>query len=116
MIMIVEDEELIRQGLTSLVDYVQFGMTVINQQKCREAWEKFQEQPLVDILSNWYQYAFTNECLDLAHLRQRAVSVLFIIFFDRLSDDFEFKVRKAIKLGADDYLLKPFSKMILKRC
>ena len=30
-IMIVEDEELIRQGLTSLVDYEQFGMTVINQ-------------------------------------------------------------------------------------
>ena len=25
-IMIVEDEELIRQGLTSLVDYEQFGM------------------------------------------------------------------------------------------
>ena len=30
---IVEDEELIRQGLTSLVDYEQFGMTVINQGK-----------------------------------------------------------------------------------
>ena len=49
-IMIVEDEELIRQGLTSLVDYEQFGMTVINQAKNgREAWEKFQEQP-ADIL------------------------------------------------------------------
>ena len=49
-IMIVEDEELIRRGLTSLVDYEQFGMTVINQAKNgREAWEKFQEQP-ADIL------------------------------------------------------------------
>ena len=48
--MIVEDEELIRQGLTSLVDYEQFGMTVINQaENGREAWEKFKEQP-ADIL------------------------------------------------------------------
>ena len=39
-IMIVEDEELIRQGLTSLVYYEQFGMTVINQaENGREAWE-----------------------------------------------------------------------------
>ena len=49
-IMIVEDEELIRQGLTSLVDYEQFGMAVINQaENGREAWEKFQEKP-ADIL------------------------------------------------------------------
>ena len=49
-IMIVEDEELIRQGLTSLVDYEQFGMTVINQAKNgREAWEKFQDLSLIHI-------------------------------------------------------------------
>ena len=29
-IMIVEDEELVRQGLTSLVNYEQFGMKVID--------------------------------------------------------------------------------------
>ena len=47
-IMIVEDEELIRQGLTSLVDYEQFGMTVINQaENGREAGRSFKSnQPI----------------------------------------------------------------------
>ena len=40
--------------------------------------------------------------------RQREVSVLSYHFLTGY-DDFEF-ARKAIKLGADDYLLKPFSK------
>ena len=47
-IMIVEDEELVRQGLTSLVNYEQFGMKVIDQaENGRIAWEKFQEQQLI---------------------------------------------------------------------
>ena len=57
--------------------------------------------------SNRYQYA-TNEWLGSGPSRQRAVSVLSYHFLTGY-DDFEF-ARKAIKLGADDYLLKPFSK------
>ena len=82
-IMIVEDEELIRQGLTSLVDYEQFGMTVINQAKNgREAWEKFQEQP-ADILLTDINMPQMNG-LDLAHLVKEQSPSCHIIFFDRL--------------------------------
>ena len=106
-IMIVEDEELIRQGLTSLVDYEQFGMTVINQaENGREAWEKFQDQP-ADILLTDINMPQMNG-LDLAHLVKEQSPSCHIIFLTGY-DDFEF-ARKAIKLGADDYLLKPFSK------
>ena len=46
--------------------------------------------------------------LDLAHLVKEKSPSCHIIFLTGY-DDFEF-ARKAIKLGADDYLLKPFSK------
>ena len=106
-IMIVEDEELIRQGLTSLVDYEQFGMNVINQaENGREAWKKFQDQP-ADILLTDINMPQMNG-LDLAHLVKEQSPSCHIIFLTGY-DDFEF-ARKAIKLGADDYLLKPFSK------
>ena len=106
-IMIVEDEELIRQGLTSLVNYEQFGMTVINQaENGREAWEKFQDRP-ADILLTDINMPQMNG-LDLAHLVKEQSPSCHIIFLTGY-DDFEF-ARKAIKLGADDYLLKPFSK------
>ena len=46
--------------------------------------------------------------LDLAHLVKEQSPSCHIIFLTGY-DDFEF-ARKAIRLGADDYLLKPFSK------
>ena len=95
-IMIVEDEELIRQGLTSLVDYEQFGMTVINQaENGREAWEKFQDQP-ADILLTDINMPQMNG-LDLARLVKEQSPSCHIIFLTGY-DDFEF-ARKAIKLG-----------------
>ena len=81
-IMIVEDEELIRQGLTSLVDYEQFGMTVINQaENGREAWEKFQDQP-ADILLTDINMPQMNG-LDLP-ISSKSSLRLVISFFDRL--------------------------------
>ncbi len=95
-------KSLIRQGLTSLVNYEQFGMTVINQaENGREAWEKFQEQP-ADILLTDINMPQMNG-LDLAHLVKEQSPSCHIIFLTGY-DDFEF-ARKAIKLGADDYLL-----------
>ena len=106
-IMIVEDEELVRQGLTSLVNYEQFGMKVIDQaENGRIAWEKFQAQP-ADLLLTDINMPQMNG-LDLAQLVREKASSCHIIFLTGY-DDFEF-ARKAIRLGADDYLLKPFSK------
>ena len=106
-IMIVEDEELVRQGLTSLVNYEQFGMKVIDQaENGRIAWEKFQAQP-ADLLLTDINMPQMNG-LDLAQLVREKAPSCHIIFLTGY-DDFEF-ARKAIRLGADDYLLKPFSK------
>ena len=106
-IMIVEDEYLVRQGIASLVDYEQFGMRVIAQaENGIEAWQKFQENP-ADILLTDINMPQMNG-LELAKLVRDQVPTCHIVFLTGY-DDFDY-ARTAIKLGADDYLLKPFSK------
>lgn len=106
-IMIVEDEHLVRQGIASLVDYEQFGMQVIAQaENGREAWQKFQENP-ADILLTDINMPQMNG-LELAKLVRDQAPKCHIVFLTGY-DDFDY-ARTAIKLGADDYLLKPFSK------
>ena len=106
-IIIVEDEYLVRQGIASLVNYEQFGMQVIAQaENGREAWQKFQENP-ADILLTDINMPQMNG-LELAKLVRDQVPTCHIVFLTGY-DDFDY-ARTAIKLGADDYLLKPFSK------
>ena len=106
-IMIVEDEYLVRQGIASLVDYEQFGMQVIAQaENGIEAWQKFQENP-TDILLTDINMPQMNG-LELAKLVRDQAPKCHIVFLTGY-DDFDY-ARTAIKLGADDYLLKPFSK------
>ena len=106
-IMIVEDEYLVRQGIAFLVDYEQFGMQVIAQaENGREAWQKFQKNP-ADILLTDINMPQMNG-LELAKLVRDQAPKCHIVFLTGY-DDFDY-ARTAIKLGADDYLLKPFSK------
>ncbi|MCY7134424.1 response regulator [Streptococcus gordonii] len=106
-IMIVEDEYLVRQGIASLVDYEQFGMQVIAQaENGIEAWQKFQENP-ADILLTDINMPQMNG-IELAKLVRDQAPKCHIVFLTGY-DDFDY-ARTAIKLGADDYLLKPFSK------
>ena len=106
-IIIVEDEYLVRQGIASLVDYEQFGMQVIAQaENGIEAWKKFQENP-ADILLTDINMPQMNG-LELAKLVRDQAPKCHIVFLTGY-DDFDY-ARTAIKLGADDYLLKPFSK------
>ena len=106
-IMIVEDEYLVRQGIASLVDYEQFGMQVIAQaENGIEAWQKFQENP-ADILLTDINMPQMNG-LELSKLVRDQAPKCHIVFLTGY-DDFDY-ARTAIKLGADDYLLKPFSK------
>ena len=106
-IMIVEDEYLVRQGIASLVDYEQFGMQVIAQaENGIEAWKKVQENP-ADILLTDINMPQMNG-LELAKLVRDQAPKCHIVFLTGY-DDFDY-ARTAIKLGADDYLLKPFSK------
>ena len=106
-IMIVEDEYLVRQGIASLVNYEQFGMQVIAQaENGIEAWQKFQENP-ADILLTDINMPQMNG-IELAKLVRDQAPKCHIVFLTGY-DDFDY-ARTAIKLGADDYLLKPFSK------
>ena len=106
-IMIVEDEYLVRQGIASLVNYEQFGMQVISQaENGIEAWQKFQDNP-ADILLTDLNMPQMNG-LELSKLVRDQAPKCHIVFLTGY-DDFDY-ARTAIKLGADDYLLKPFSK------
>lgn len=82
-------------------------MQVIAQaENGREAWQKFQENP-ADILLTDINMPQMNG-LELAKLVRDQVPTCHIVFLTGY-DDFDY-ARTAIKLGADDYLLKPFSK------
>ena len=106
-IMIVEDEYLVRQGIASLVNYEQYGMQVIAQaENGIEAWKKFQKNP-ADILLTDINMPQMNG-IELAKLVRDQAPKCHIVFLTGY-DDFDY-ARTAIKLGADDYLLKPFSK------
>ena len=107
-IMIVEDEYLVRQGIASLVNYEQYGMQVIAQaENGIEAWKKFQKNP-ADILLTDINMPQMNG-IELAKLVRDQAPKCHIVFLTGY-DDFDY-ARTAIKLGADDYLLKPFSKI-----
>ncbi|WP_150225674.1 response regulator transcription factor [Streptococcus constellatus] len=106
-IMIVEDEYLVRQGISSLVDFKKFDMQVIGEaENGIEAWEKIQAK-CPDIILTDINMPQMNG-IKLAQLAREQYPQLHIIFLTGY-DDFDYAL-SAVKLGADDYLLKPFSR------
>ncbi|WP_150202764.1 response regulator transcription factor [Streptococcus constellatus] len=106
-IMIVEDEYLVRQGISSLVDFKKFNMQVIGEaENGIEAWEKIQAE-CPDIILTDINMPQMNG-IKLAQLAREQYPQLHIIFLTGY-DDFDYAL-SAVKLGADDYLLKPFSR------
>ena len=106
-IMIVEDEYLVRQGISSLVDFKKFNMQVIGEaENGLEAWEKIQAE-CPDIILTDINMPQMNG-IKLAQLAREQYPQLHIIFLKGY-DDFDYAL-SAVKLGADDYLLKPFSR------
>ena len=106
-IMIVEDEYLVRQGISSLVDFKKFDMQVLGEaENGIEAWEKIQAE-CPDIILTDINMPQMNG-IKLAQLAREQYPQLHIIFLTGY-DDFDYAL-SAVKLGADDYLLKPFSR------
>ena len=106
-IMIVEDEYLVRQGISSLEDFKKFNMQVIGEaENGLEAWEKIQAE-CPDIILTDINMPQMNG-IKLAQLAREQYPQLHIIFLTGY-DDFDYAL-SAVKLGADDYLLKPFSR------
>ncbi|MBF0779070.1 response regulator [Streptococcus cuniculi] len=105
--MIVEDEYLVRQGISSLIDFERLGMEVLAEaENGLEAWDLFQKEQ-VDILLTDINMPQMNG-IRLAQLVREHYPSTHIVFLTGY-DDFDYAL-SAVKLGADDYLLKPFSK------
>ncbi|MGT2715759.1 response regulator transcription factor [Streptococcus respiraculi] len=105
--MIVEDEYLVRQGISSLIDFDKLGMVVVAEaENGLAAWELFQKEQ-ADILLTDINMPHMNG-IRLAQLVKEHYPETHIVFLTGY-DDFDYAL-SAVKLGADDYLLKPFSK------
>ena len=106
-ILIVEDEYLIRQGLTKLVNVAAYDMEIIGQaENGRQAWDLIQKQ-VPDIILTDINMPQLNG-LQLASLVREAYPQVHLVFLTGY-DDFDYAL-SAVKLGVDDYLLKPFSR------
>lgn len=111
-IMIVEDEYLVRQGISSLVDFEGLGMKIVAEaEDGLEAWE-FLSQESVDVLVTDINMP-RMDGLRLAKLVKQHSPETHIVFLTGY-DEFDYAL-SAVKLGVDDYLLKPFSKTDIEK-
>lgn len=106
-ILIVEDEAIVRKGITRLIDFERMGISVVKEaENGRQAWELFQSwQPdilLTDI--NMPQM----DGLSLAKRVKEMYPQVHIVFLTGY--DYVDYLLSALRLGADDYLLKPITK------
>ena len=104
-ILIVEDEYLVRQGLSKLVNVAAYDMEIIGQaENGRQAWDLIQKQ-VPDIILTDINMPQLNG-IQLASLVRETYPQVHLVFLTGY-DDFDYAL-SAVKLGVDDYLLKPF--------
>lgn len=105
-VFIVEDEELLRNGMRNNVKWEESGYEF-----CGEANDGEDALPLIrkikpDIIITDIKMPFMNG-LDLSRIIKKELPNIKIIVLTGY-DEFDF-VREALSIGADEYLLKPFS-------
>ncbi|MGX7073398.1 response regulator transcription factor [Falseniella ignava] len=106
-ILIVEDEYLVRQGLAKLVNFTAYDMEIMGQaENGRQAWELIQKQ-VPDVILTDINMPQMNG-IQLASLVREKYPQTHLVFLTGY-DDFDYAL-SAVKLGVDDYLLKPFSR------
>ncbi|MCU9533148.1 response regulator [Streptococcus sp. CSL10205-OR2] len=106
-LLIVEDEPLVRRGIRSLVDFEKLSITCVDEaENGQEAWQLFEEKHYDIILTDINMPVMNG--IQLAQLIKENSPQTHIVFLTGY-DDFDYAL-SALKLGADDYLLKPFSK------
>lgn len=106
-LLIVEDEPLIRRGIAQLVDFAQLGIGRVDEaENGKEAFELYQKYRHDVVLTDINMPIMDG--LSLAKLIKEKNTHCHIVFLTGY-DTFDYAVT-ALKLGADDYLLKPFSK------
>lgn len=106
-LLIVEDEYLVRQGIRRLVDFDRLDITDVDEaENGKQAWELFQEKRHDVVLTDINMPVMDG--LSLAKAIKEIAPQTRLVFLTGY-DTFDYAVT-ALKLGADDYLLKPFSK------
>lgn len=109
-IMIVDDEQLIREGLAELIDWKRHGYEVAAQAgDGREALEYLMSHQM-DVVLTDIKMPFLDG-IEFARQLRRERPDIHIVFISGY-DDFDL-VRKALQLGACDYLLKPLEPELL---
>ena len=112
-ILIVEDEYLVRQGLTKLVNVAAYDMEIIGQaENGRQAWELIQKQ-VPDIILTDINMPQLNG-IQLASLVRETYPQVHLVFLTGY-DDFDYAL-SAVKLGVDDTCSNPFLVRILRKC
>lgn len=103
-VMLIEDEELILEGLSNILDWDELNMEVVHKaHNGEEALRCWKSQP-VDVVITDINMPVMNGLELLRELRNIDKRVRFIILTGY--DEFEY-ARKAINLDVEDYILKP---------
>lgn len=111
-VMLVEDEELILQGIRCIIDWEEISMSVVSMaHNGAEALELFQKEP-VDILVTDVEMPKMNGLELIKEIRKQNPKTRCIILSGY--DDFEY-ARSALKLDVEEYILKPVNEELLKQ-
>ena len=105
-VMLVEDEELILEGIYNFIDWEELGLEVVYKAHNGEDAFGYLEQHSTDIIVTDIQMPVMDGLELLDKIRKDDKRVRFIILTGY--DEFEY-ARKAIHLDVEDYILKPIS-------
>lgn len=111
-VMLVEDEELILQGIRCIIDWEEISMSVVSMaHNGAEALEMFQKEP-VDILVTDVEMPKMNGLELIKEIRKQNPKTRCIILSGY--DEFEY-ARSALRLDVEEYILKPINEELLKQ-
>lgn len=105
-VMIVEDEELILQGIRNIVDWEELGLSVVHMAHDGvEALEMWEREPVHIVVTDISMPEMDGLTL-LRNIREREEQVRFIILTGY--DEFAY-AREAVRLDVENYILKPIN-------
>lgn len=106
-VIIVDDEPLILEGLRHIITYQEFGMEIIGEAAYGDEALTLIGEKKPDILITDIKMPFMDGIELIKTIREKGLNIKCIVLSGY--DDFQY-VKEAIKLGIENYLLKPISR------